>query len=61
MQRQETCRMATDTIKLLHEGEHCKHECHLMFTKCLMMQCILTVGPPHELHLGMCLPLFIHE
>ena len=36
-------------------NEHCKHECHLMFIRCLMMQCILTVGPPHERHLGMCL------
>ena len=42
-------------------NEHCKHECHLMFIRCLMMQCILTVGPPHELHLGMCLRLFTHE
>ena len=42
-------------------NEHCKHEGHLMFIRCLMMQCILIVGPPHELHLGMCLRLFTHE
>ena len=35
-------------MNLKISNEHCKHECHLMFIKCLMMQCILTVGPPHE-------------
>ena len=42
-------------------NEQCKHECDVMFIKCLMMQCILTVGPPHELHLGMCLQLLTRE
>ena len=40
--------------------DHHKHECHRMFIKG-MMQCILTVSPPHEPHLGMCLRLFTHE
>ena len=39
------------TLKMSYE--HCKHECHFMFIKCLMMQCILALAPPHELHLGM--------
>ena len=47
------------TLKI--SNEHCKHGCHLMFIRCLMMECILIVGPLHELDLGMCLRLFTHE